>query len=1220
MLYENLKRFYSVQKTLRFELKPVGKTKENIEKKGIIANDYHRFETYKNVKKYCDEYHKYFINEALKNVKLKNLEEYYKLFISSNKTEDKKEKLEEIEESLRKELSDLFIKNPNYKKLFSKELIQKHLIELYKEDEDKKIEIEEFNKFTTYFSGYNLNRQNMYVSEKKSTAIAYRMINDNLPIFINNIKIFDKLKTVDNTIIEKVENDLKEYLQVNNLEDMFKINYFNETLTQIGIEVYNIMISGKSKENDKIKGLNEYINEYNQVHQEKNPKFKELYKQILSDSQTASFIYESIDNDLELINIISNYYEDFRYNIQHINDLLINIEKYDTNKIFINNNLSITDISQKIYGDWNYISSRIIENFDENYLGNFSVNTEKYEEFRKKELKKKKIISIYEIEKIVNDKLISSYLKDYLNNYNIIEDIENKYIKFNNVKDKFSTNEKIIIKDEQFIQIIKELLDEVMEVKSFINIIIPKDKTAEKDELFYNEYINYYEKINEITPIYNKIRNYVTQKPYSTEKIKINFECPTLLDGWDKNKEKSNLGVILIKDNKYYLGIMNATTKNIFDKEISGNSNYLKMDYKQLSGINKQLPRIAFSKSRIDEFNPSKELLEKYQKGLHKKGDNFDINFCHELIDFFKHVIKINPDWKMYNTNFSITESYNDISEFYKEVDEQLYCIQFSKFDENYIEDLVNNGSLYLFQIYNKDFSEYSKGKQNLHTLYWKALFDEDNLKNVVYKLNGNAEIFYRKASLKLEETAIHKANKPVKNKNTDTIKNGKEYSIFEYDLIKNKRYTIDKFQMNVPITCNYINQGISNINSIVNKYLKESEQTYVIGIDRGERNLLYITLIDNKGKILYQESLNKIISEYNNIKYETDYHYLLDTKEKERENARESWKTIENIKELKEGYMSQVIHIITKLMQQYNAIIVLEDLNIGFKNSRIKVEKQVYQKFEKMLIEKLNYLIFKDVDKHDNGGLLEAFQLTNKFESFNKMGKQSGILFYIPAWNTSKIDPVTGFVNLFSLKYVSVEKSKEFVKKIDKITFNKDKNYFEFDIDYKKYTYKAEGTKEKWKICSYGNRVKTFRNPEKNNQFDCKEIELTEEFKKLFTNSSIDFYSNNLKEEMLKNENKVFWESFINLFKIMLQMRNSITGTKIDYIISPVANKDGEFFDSRKSNYTLPKDADANGAYNIARKGLMILEQIKETDYERLGKVKFDITNKKWLSFVQRG
>ena len=42
---------------------------------------------------------------------------------------------------------------------------------------------------------------------------------------------------------------------------------------------------------------------------------------------------------------------------------------------------------------------------------------------------------------------------------------------------------------------------------------------------------------------------------------------------------------------------------------------------------------------------------------------------------------------------------------------------------------------------------------------------------------------------------------------------------------------------------------------------------------------------------------------------------------------------------------------------------------------------------------------------KNPEGGVLNAYQLTNKFETFNKIGKQSGVLYYIPAWCTSKID-----------------------------------------------------------------------------------------------------------------------------------------------------------------------------------------------------------------------
>ena len=85
------------------------------------------------------------------------------------------------------------------------------------------------------------------------------------------------------------------------------------------------------------------------------------------------------------------------------------------------------------------------------------------------------------------------------------------------------------------------------------------------------------------------------------------------------------------------------------------------------------------------------------------------------------------------------------------------------------------------------------------------------------------------------------------------------------------------------------------------------------------------------------------------------NYHEKLVHKEGSRDAARKNWQTIGNIKELKEGYLSAVVHEIASLMVKHNAIVVMEDLNFGFKRGRFAVERQIYQKFENMLIEKLN-------------------------------------------------------------------------------------------------------------------------------------------------------------------------------------------------------------------------------------------------------------------------
>lgn len=640
------------------------------------------------------------------------------------------------------------------------------------------------------------------------------------------------------------------------------------------------------------------------------------------------------------------------------------------------------------------------------------------------------------------------------------------------------------------------------------------------------------------------------------------------------------------------------------------------------------LPKVFFSDKNIGYYKPSDSLLENYKNETHKKGEKFNLQHCHELIDFFKNSIEKHEDWENFGFTFSPTESYKDLSDFYKEVEKQGYKITFQPVSESYIKQLVNEGKLYLFQIYNKDFSEYSKGKPNLHTLYWKALFDPENLNDVVYKLNGEAEVFYRKKSI--DNPTIHKANQPIENKNPNTTK---KQSIFSCDIIKDRRYTLDKFQFHVPITLNFKAEGKENINNDVLNHLKDNSDIKIIGLDRGERHLIYLTLINQDGKILKQESLNVIKDEKFGI--ETPYHQLLQSKEEQRAKARENWGVIENIKELKEGYISQVIHYIAKMMVEENAIVVMEDLNTGFKRGRFKVERQVYQKLEKMLIDKLNYLVFKDKDPRTPGGLYKALQLTNKFTSFKEMGKHNGFIFFVPASYTSKIDPTTGFVNFFNTKYESIKKAQEFFNNFKSIRYipsrsnpseynpseyNPSEDYFEFEVDdYTKFNPKAQGIKKDWVICTYGDRIRTFRKPNKNNQWDYEKVNLSKEFKNLFKKHKIEYTNGScIKEQITKKDDKKFLMELLDLFNLTVQMRNSIPNDKEDYLISPVKNSNGKFYDSREAGNNLPKDADANGAFNIARKGLLLIKKIKET--KETGKLPI-ITNKEWLEFaIEKG
>ena len=1295
--FDDFKRLYPLSKTLRFEAKPIGATLKNIIKSGLLEEDEHRAQSYVKVKKLIDEYHKAFIDRVLnegcltiENKGKKNsLEEYYESYMSKSNDENVSKTFKEIQENLRSVIAKKLTDDKAYANLFGNKLI-----ESYKDKDDKKkiidsdliqfintaepsqldsmsqdeakVLVKEFWGFTTYFVGFFDNRKNMYTSEEKSTGIAYRLVNENLPKFIDNMEAFKKAiaKPEIQANMEELYSNFAEYLNVESIQEMFQLDYYDMLLTQKQIDVYNAIIGGKTDEEHdvKIKGINEYINLYNQQHKdEKLPKLKALFKQILSDRNAISWLPEEFNSDQEVLDAIKDCYERLSENVlgdKVLKSLLCSLSDYNLNGIFVRNDLQLTDISQKMFGNWSVIQNAIMQNIKNVAPARKRKESEEDYEKRISDIfKKADSFSIQYINDCLNEMddnnlhAVEGYFATLgavntptMQRENLFALIQNAYTDISDLLDTPYLENKNLAQDKTNVAKVKALLDAIKSLQHFVKPLLGMGDESDKDERFYGELASLWTELDTVTPLYNMIRNYMTRKPYSEKKIKLNFENPQLLGGWDANKEKDYATFILCRNGMYYLAIMNKDSKKLLGKTMPSDGEcYEKMVYKFFKDVTTMIPKCstqlkdvqAYFKVNTDDFvlnskafnkplTITKEVFDlnnvlygkfkKFQKGyLSATGDtagythavNVWIKFC---MDFFYSY----ESTCMYDFTSLKSESYLSLDAFYQDANLLLYKLSFTNVSVSFIDKLVDEGKMYLFQIYNKDFSDYSKGTPNMHTLYWKALFDERNLADVVYKLNGQAEMFYRKKSIDYTHPT-HPANHPIQNKNKD---NKKKESVFEYDLVKDRRYTVDKFLFHVPITMNFKSVGSENINQQVREYLQQADDTHIIGIDRGERHLLYIVVIDMQGNIKEQFTLNEIVNEYNGNTYRTNYHDLLDTREEERLTARQSWQIIENIKELKEGYLSQVVHKITQLMVKYHAVVVLEDLNKGFMRGRQKVEKQVYQKFEKMLIDKLNYLVDKKADATQSGGLLNAYQLTSKFDSFQKLGKQSGFLFYIPAWNTSKIDPVTGFVNLLDTRYQNTEKAKAFFSKFDAIRYNADKDWFEFNLDYDKFGTKAEGTRTKWTLCTRGSRILTFRNSANNSQWDNQEVDLTREMKSLFEHYHIKI-GGNLKEEICSQTDKVFFTGLLHILKLTLQLRNSKTNSNEDYILSPIADENGVFYDSRSCGDTLPENADANGAYNIARKGLMLIDQIKQA--KDLANFKYDISNKAWLNFAQQ-
>jgi len=1219
--YEKFTNLYSLSKTLRFELKPIWKTKKLLDEKNseIFPNDKRILEIYQDIIKPCmNKLHSYFIEASLWDIDIKLPDD-----ILSKYKKDKKD-FEKIQKKLAKNIKE-YMWNYNFynakwyqqlkdgktilwkkweiwllSEIFGKEIYENSQYKDLNWKTYKELIEKYFKWFFTYLSTFNENRNNLYKDDLKWSRITSRILKDNLPRFLENIIVY--------------KSKLKEKLNLTDDEkQIFDINNFHKYLNQTWIDNYN-EISWD---------INSKINEYNQQNNlkgsKKIPYLQILYKQILWESKKQDildFVENIIESEDELENTLEQFIKQENDKTKIIEDIFY---KFDIDKFKNEYDLS-----------WTYLKRWSLKVFSNRYLNNWSVlesllpkRDNKWKE--KKWKTKDDVISLADIKESLDNvsmerndlfkKWIIKWLKTNFDEFItlIFEDLQKLIKEKENSKEilkktllewDFKENiksEKTEYKDQEYKpkQTIKDYLDKVLGIYGIVNYFSLQKWQFENKENIDKEDkdIFFYTKLDKFLldyypfKIYNSIRNYLTKKPYKQNKVKLNFDNSTLLNGWDKNKESSNYGVILRKDNKYFLAVMKKWDTNIFDKsKFSDIYNidwdyYEKMDYKLLPWPNKMLPKVFFSKSKIDFFQPDKEILDIREKETFKQWNNFSLQDLHKWIDFMKKSIYKHPEWKNYNFNFKKTEEYKNIKDFYANVENQWYKLTFSKVNKQKVDKLIEDENLYIFQIYNKDFSTYAHGKPNLHTLYFKALFEKENFdKWPIFKLNWKAEIFFReKSNIKKE------------------IRKLKDWS----EIVDHKRYLKHKLLFHTPITINFINKWVNpkfwEMNDMVKKHIKENDVNF-IWIDRWEKNLLYICLIDKNWNIKEVKSLNEIMW--------VNYKDKLVDKEKWRDQERKSWEEIETIKELKEWYISQVVHYVAKMAVENDAIIILENLNGWFKRSRQKVERQVYQKFELALAKKLNYLVFKEKNKDEIWSYYNAYQFTPIIETFWNIRNQTWIIFYTQAAYTSTTCPVCWFRKKIYIRYESKKKSKDFIDKLN-ISYNGNDYFFTYSLK----DLKKELKNKKWVniektefTVSTKNqeRIKTYKD-KYNKWIIIQTYIIKQEFDQLFNQYNLD--KNNLKEEIKnKDLDSKFYKAFIYKFNLLLQLRNSKTDENIDFIQCPSCG-----FDSRNTFQWKDFDADANGAYNIARKGIMIADKIKN-DEKSLW-----ITNNEWDNFVQK-
>ena len=207
----------------------------------------------------------------------------------------------------------------------------------------------------------------MYKDKEQSTSIAYRMIDENLPKFVYNIRLFNRLSDTDiSGLFSVISEELAPFIFTSSLEEMFELSTFNKLMTQGHIDALNTIIGGYKEGEKVVKGLNGYINEYNQTHPKNRlPMMQMLYKQILSERNSASWFPDTFNSAAELFSGMNNFCDSglrMRENpslLEEMKKVLQEIKVCDAAGIYIRNDSSINTISNAIFGHYGVIRNAL---------------------------------------------------------------------------------------------------------------------------------------------------------------------------------------------------------------------------------------------------------------------------------------------------------------------------------------------------------------------------------------------------------------------------------------------------------------------------------------------------------------------------------------------------------------------------------------------------------------------------------------------------------------------------------------------------------------------------------------------------------------------------------------------------------------------------------------------------------------------------------------------
>lgn len=1236
-----------ITKAIQMELLPQGATEQTIKDKGDREFDNQIYAARERLKPVIDSYIKHIISNALSNFDYDFSAMYQAYKEKDKKLWAKEEKA--ITKELQKAVDNALPKGIKCSQINSSAFLQDALKEYVlhatdtelKKDEALK-DIEETKGCLSLFSKFLVTR---------ITALTVWMpdrVIENFKIYCSNIPKIESVLSEAKDIAAEYNDELT----------LIKTaQYYTKVLSQNDIDGYNILIAGKSTENGtEKKGLNALINEYNtDVKNQKLDKpflrkMNQLYKQALFPSE-KQFTIQTIKNDDEARAIILDTWEAFEKASMKMQDILKEtLEATNGDGIYIKGN-RLHLLSHALFGDHKIITDNLVKTElteIHEILKNTSLKASMKAELEKRaeiiqNLVTKKDYVLPALDKaitIADASVINSNHSTFKLYVTKTEELIQEVRTYYKVLDGGDIFGKRHIKGDRHVQeMLVDFFSALTAVRDILSIISMPEDAPNADVQFYNRFDEAYEDIRLTHKAENLLRNYITKSIKDTaEKLQTCFGTPARLrtQWWNgETKFAKNNASIIVHDKKYYYFILAGDAKPVAIKENNDSETGL-LTLKKGQKSFMMLPKILFTDHVVPFFENNteaeeydydddsvirpikvqRELYDIYRNGLFKRDavtsgaitEEEYIKNIRLLIQKYTEFAKSYVQYQKFNLeDINDPTRYNDIGEFFSEIDTCTSKLSWTHIDYEQIQKLVDNGQAYLFLITNK-FIKAGAENKNQYTKTLLSILSDTNMDKTTILLNSNPAVFFRPQAMKKEVT--HKAGSIMVNKRTidgKHIPKGIYEAIYKikndmpgvsekdmvaaneylrthdvrcftakYDKTFKENYMSDKYILQLTYTKNNDVPDRANdmLNNRVNEAMKDGFN--IISVARSTKDMVYVMVLDSSLNILKEVSLNVID--------DIDYYALLHDTYVEKKEDKKIWVYETESADLKSAYVDLAITEILKLAREYNAVIAVESISDVVKNKYAYLDNQVFKAFEGRLAQRLSDLSYKEIADGRPGSISNPLQLANN----NGNNYQDGILFFVNGAYTRGVDPSSGFVNLFDLSRCnSITSKRQFFNKMNSITYTGDAMVFEFD--YANYPVKLVTEKTKWRVKLSGDA----------SVYD-RELKRSKHIKDVVNEIIIPLagkadLGGNIAESILdKTVPSVFVEELYKWFRYAITGYHAQIGNKADFYRSPV---NGQEYDN--SNIL---------AFNLAKKLLFRLEYAGEAKDFTIG----------WINYLQ--